>query len=75
MSRSRHRRPTARALATSRVRADRSSRCALTFLALAGLAGPAWALRSHADQLLASAGHRAAVAVPDALPLPHATDR
>ncbi|GGW01297.1 hypothetical protein GCM10010230_31340 [Streptomyces narbonensis] len=43
------------------------------FLALAGLAGPAWALRSQADQLLSSAGDRAAVAVPDAPPLPHTT--
>ncbi|MFC9395017.1 hypothetical protein ACFTWS_17915 [Streptomyces sp. NPDC057027] len=71
MSRSRHRRPTTPVL----VRADRSSRYALTFLALAGLTGPAWTLRSHAGQLLASPGHGAAVAVPDALPLPHATDR
>ncbi|MFD4373344.1 hypothetical protein [Streptomyces sp. NPDC058486] len=69
MSRSRHRRPTA----PVHVRADRSSRYALTFLALAGLAGPAWALRSQTDHLLGSPGHRAAVAVPDALPLPHAT--
>ncbi|MFC7866341.1 hypothetical protein ACFU5B_21260 [Streptomyces murinus] len=71
MSRPRHRRPTAPVL----VRADRSSRYALTFLALAGLAGPAWVLRSHAGQLLESASGRAAVAVPDALPVPDATDR
>ncbi|MFE2556740.1 hypothetical protein ACFXGT_12000 [Streptomyces sp. NPDC059352] len=69
MSRSRHRRRPV----PVRVRADRSGRYALTFLALAGLAGPAWALRSQTDQLLASHGHRAAVAVPDVLPLPHAT--
>ncbi len=73
MNRSRHRRPAAPAHAL--VRADRSSRFALTFLALAGLAGPAWTLRSQADQLLSSPGHRVAVAVPDALPLPHATTR
>ncbi|GGR13549.1 hypothetical protein GCM10010282_02410 [Streptomyces roseolus] len=72
MSRSRHRRRPA----PVRARADRSGRYALTFLALVGLAGPAWALRSQTDHLLGSPGHRAAVAVPDAPPFPHAiTDR
>ncbi|WP_435059980.1 hypothetical protein [Streptomyces sp. bgisy060] len=69
MSRSRHRRRPA----PVHVRADRSSRYALTFLALAGLAGPAWALRSQANQLLGSPSHRTALAVPDVPPLPHAT--
>ncbi|MFC3233051.1 hypothetical protein CP967_18070 [Streptomyces nitrosporeus] len=73
MSRSRHRRPATPAHAL--VRADRSSRFALTFLALAGLAGPAWALRSQADQLLGSPARRAAVAMPEAFPLPRTTDR
>ncbi|MFJ9430965.1 hypothetical protein ACIRQY_15065 [Streptomyces sp. NPDC101490] len=75
MSGSRHRRPTVRVLAPARVRTDRSSRYALTFLALAGLAAPAWTLRSHADQLIDLSGRRPApVAVPGGLPLPGATD-
>ncbi|WP_457537779.1 hypothetical protein [Streptomyces filamentosus] len=58
-----------------RVRGDRSGRYALTFLALAGLAGPAWALRSQTHQLLGAADHRPAVAVPDEPPIPRTTDQ
>ncbi|WP_237305372.1 hypothetical protein [Streptomyces sp. SAT1] len=48
----------------------RSDRFALAFLALAGLVGPAWALRDQAVQLAGDMRHRPAVAVPDAS-LPH----
>ena len=34
------------------VRFDRSGRLALALLAFAGLAGPAWALRDHADRVV-----------------------
>ncbi|WP_405855041.1 hypothetical protein OG361_18840 [Streptomyces sp. NBC_00090] len=61
MSRARHRQHVAPAL----VRADRSSRFTLTFLAFAGLIGPAWALWTHADQLLDVTDRRVAVAAPD----------
>ncbi|MET9917317.1 hypothetical protein ACIQJ4_04315 [Streptomyces filamentosus] len=47
------------------MRADRSGRIALTFLAFAGLAGPTWTLRSHAAQLLDATVHRATAAAPD----------
>ncbi len=66
MNRPRHRTP--RPL--PRVRADRSGRIALTFLVFAGLAGPAWSLRTHAGQLLGATVHRAAVAVPDIVSAP-----
>ncbi|MFF9503472.1 hypothetical protein [Streptomyces sp. NPDC014656] len=49
------------------VRADRSGRIALTFLAFAGLVGPAWALRTHAGQLLDTGDNRVAVTAPDAV--------
>ncbi|MFF6834105.1 MULTISPECIES: hypothetical protein [unclassified Streptomyces] len=52
------------------VRHDRSDRFALVFLALAGLVGPAWALRDQAVQLVGDMSHRPAVAAPDAS-LPH----
>lgn len=39
----------------------------LTFLAVAGLVGPAWALREHAGPLIGSGGHRPSVAAPDAI--------
>ncbi|MGW2116329.1 hypothetical protein [Streptomyces zhihengii] len=70
MSKARHRFPRP----TPAVRADRSGRIALTFLTFAGLVGPAWALRTHADQLL-DAGHRVAVTAPDAVPPSFATGR
>ncbi|MER8035158.1 hypothetical protein [Streptomyces hydrogenans] len=47
------------------LRPDRSCRNALAFLAIAGLAGPAWALRAQTGQFLDATGHRVAVAVPD----------
>ncbi|WP_024755965.1 hypothetical protein [Streptomyces exfoliatus] len=71
MTRARHRQPIPPAL----IRADRSSRFALTFLAFAGLIGPAWALRTHADQLLDATDHRAAVAAPDVVQPSLAADR
>ncbi|MEU1861830.1 hypothetical protein [Streptomyces gardneri] len=71
MTRVRHRQP----VAPAHIRADRSSRLALTFLAFAGLVGPAWALRTHADQLLNVPDHRAAVAAPDVVLPSLATDR
>ncbi|MFC8278044.1 hypothetical protein ACFUJR_37045 [Streptomyces sp. NPDC057271] len=52
---------------------DRSGRIALAFLAIAGLAGPTWALRTQAGQLLDATGHRVAVAVPDIVLPPLAT--
>ncbi|MET9935793.1 MULTISPECIES: hypothetical protein [unclassified Streptomyces] len=52
------------------VRHDRSDRFALAFLALAGLVGPAWALRDQAVQLVGDMRHRPAVAAPD-VSLPH----
>ncbi|MFE7809399.1 hypothetical protein ACFU51_32980 [Streptomyces sp. NPDC057430] len=52
---------------------DRSGRIALAFLAIAGLAGPTWALRTQAGQLLDATGHRVAVAVPDVVLPPLAT--
>ncbi|MEU9200849.1 hypothetical protein [Streptomyces sp. NPDC048332] len=58
-----------------RVRADRSGRIALTFLAFAGLAGPTWTLRTHAGQLLDATVHRATVAAPDIVSAPLAIDR
>ncbi|CUM36828.1 hypothetical protein BN2537_2621 [Streptomyces venezuelae] len=60
MSRARHRgrRP------APRMGPDRSGRIALAFLAVAGLAGPAWSLRGQVGQLL-TAGHRVAVTAPD----------
>ncbi|MEW1696451.1 hypothetical protein [Streptomyces sp. NPDC091278] len=64
MSKARHRFP----YPTPFVRADRSGRIALTFLTFAGLVGPAWVLRTHADQLLDTAGHRLVVTAPDAVP-------
>ncbi|WP_063885376.1 MULTISPECIES: hypothetical protein [unclassified Streptomyces] len=48
----------------------RSDRFALAFLALAGLVGPAWALRDQAVQLVGDMRHRPAVAAPD-VSLPH----
>lgn len=39
---------------------------ALTILALAGLVGPAWALREQAAPLLKSLGHQPAAVSPDA---------
>ncbi|MCX2178960.1 hypothetical protein KV205_00160 [Streptomyces sp. SKN60] len=54
---------------------DRSCRNALTFLAIAGLAGPAWALRTQTGQLLDATGYRVAVAVPDTVLPPLATGR
>ncbi|WP_158708633.1 hypothetical protein [Streptomyces bikiniensis] len=57
------------------MRADRSGRIALTFLAFAGMAGPTWTLRTHADQLLDATVHRAAVAAPDIVSAPLTTDR
>ncbi len=71
MNRARHRVP----CTTPRVRADRSGRIALTFLAFAGMAGPTWTLRTHADQLLDATVHRAAVAAPDIVSAPLTTDR
>ncbi|MFD9603373.1 hypothetical protein [Streptomyces sp. NPDC059970] len=47
-------------------RSDRGGRLALTFLAVAGLVGPAWALREHADPLLDGADHRSSAVAPDA---------
>lgn len=47
---------------------DRSGRTALTFLAFVGLAGPSWALRTQAVQLLDATGDRVAMAVPDVVP-------
>ncbi|MFJ8298375.1 hypothetical protein ACIQ9R_21145 [Streptomyces sp. NPDC094447] len=64
MSEARHRFPRP----TPFVRADRSGRFALTFLTFAGLVGPAWALRTHADELLDAAGNRLVVTAPDAVP-------
>ncbi|WP_405686549.1 hypothetical protein [Streptomyces sp. NBC_00057] len=63
-TRRRHRRHAAPLL----VRSDRSGRLALTFLAVASLVGPAWALREHADPLLDGAGHRPSAVAPDASP-------
>ncbi|MGW3515897.1 hypothetical protein [Streptomyces hydrogenans] len=57
------------------LRPDRSCRNALAFLAIAGLAGPAWALRAQTGQLLDATGHRVAVAVPDIGLPPLATGR
>ncbi|MFF1507205.1 hypothetical protein [Streptomyces sp. NPDC058326] len=69
MTRARHRFPRP----TPRVRADRSGRIALTFLAFAGLAGPAWTLRTHAGQLLDGTVHRATAAAPDTVSDPLST--
>ncbi|MGW9447660.1 hypothetical protein [Streptomyces sp. NPDC055632] len=48
----------------------RSDRFALAFLALAGLVGPAWALRDQAVQLVGDMSHRPVAAAPD-VSLPH----
>ncbi len=71
MNRARHRVPHA----PRRVRADRSGRIALTFLAFAGLAGPAWTLHSHTGQLLNATVQQAAVAAPDIVSAPLSTSR
>ncbi|NML54721.1 hypothetical protein HHL19_19055 [Streptomyces sp. R302] len=71
MSRARHRTPRS----TPFVRADRSGRIALTFLAFAGLAGPTWSLRSQAGQLLDATVHRLVVAAPDIASAPLSTSR
>lgn len=60
------RRRHARNAASRTARPDHGSRIALTFLAVAGLVGPAWALREHAGPLLEGAGHRPSAAAPDA---------
>lgn len=60
------RRRHARNDASRTARSDRGGRIALTFLAVAGLAGPAWALREHVGPLLEGAGHRPSAAAPDA---------
>jgi hypothetical protein len=59
--RHRHARPATPAL----VRFDRSGGLALAFLAFAGLAGPAWALRGHADSVVGAA-RPMTTAAPDA---------
>ncbi|MET8922845.1 hypothetical protein ABZW26_10630 [Streptomyces sp. NPDC004623] len=46
-------------------RADHGGRIALTFLAVAGLVGPAWALREHTGPLLEGAGQRPTTVAPD----------
>lgn len=56
----------ARNAASRTARSDHGGRIAFTFLAVAGLVGPAWALREHADPLLEGAGHRPTAVAPDA---------
>lgn len=60
------RRRHARSAASRTARSDHGGRIALTFLAVAGLVGPAWALREHAGPLLEGAGHRPSAVAPDA---------
>lgn len=60
------RRRHARNAASRTARSDHGGRLALTFLAVAGLVGPAWALREHAGPLLEGAGHRPSAVAPDA---------
>lgn len=60
------RRRHARMAASRTARADHGGRIALTFLAVAGLVDPAWALREHAGPLLEGAGHRPTAVAPDA---------
>ncbi|QGV79447.1 hypothetical protein [Streptomyces ficellus] len=73
MSGARHRRPYN--AGPGRGRSDRSSRLALTFLAFAGLVGPAWSLRVHVDPSLGPTGHPAVMATPDSSPQLLAADR
>ncbi|WP_406420686.1 hypothetical protein OH809_22545 [Streptomyces sp. NBC_00873] len=63
MTGARHRRP--RYAAPTPPQSDRA-RFALTFLAVAGLVGPAWALREHAAPLLDGASRRSTVVAPEA---------
>lgn len=60
------RRRHARNAASRTARSGQGGRIALTFLAVAGLVGPAWALREHAGPLLGSGGHRPSAVAPDA---------
>ncbi|WP_329615331.1 hypothetical protein OG244_21380 [Streptomyces brevispora] len=62
------RRRQTRNAASFSAQSDRGSRIALTLLAVAGLVGPAWALREHAGPLLEGAGHRSSAVAPDASP-------
>lgn len=57
------------------MRVDPSSRNALVLLASTGLVGPAWTLRTQADQFLDATGLRGAVVAPDVAPAPIITDR